>query len=63
MGVKSTLDITREEAITYIMDNISLVSNEVLSDMVENMNDGFRKECDWDRTLGLHNFRIERNEE
>jgi len=43
MGWKSTIDITREEAIQLIMDRIILVSalsNKELEDMIESMGYG-----------------------
>jgi hypothetical protein len=58
MGAKSTIDITKGQAIAFIMKCIDDVDNETLANLVEELNDGLLQKGDYENTLGLCNFRI-----
>ena len=54
MGAKSTIDISREEAISRIESMWNHASDEAISDVLEILND----DADSEESVGLHNFRI-----
>lgn len=59
MGAKSTVKITKAEAINFIIEQLQRVNNETLERLVEELNDSLLYNQDFDNTLGLHNFTIE----
>lgn len=58
MGAKSTLDITKEEAIAFILKSLLQADNQTLERLVEELNDDLRYKHDHENSLGLHNFKI-----
>lgn len=58
MGAKSTIDITREEAISFILKTLIQADRETLERVVEELNDSLWENRDFENTLGLHNFKI-----
>lgn len=62
MGAKSTLDITKHDAFDFILSSLYKVDNETLAKIVEDLNDYFRRNGDYERYLGLHNFQIKEND-
>jgi hypothetical protein len=57
MGAKSTIELTREEALNFIYSFISKVDDKTLALLVEDINDELWHEGNED-SLGLHNFSI-----
>jgi hypothetical protein len=58
MGAKSTIGITRSQALAFVMNVLYQASNETLSRVVEELNDGLWENGDYENSLGLHNFQI-----
>lgn len=58
MGVKSTKDITRSQALHFITDAMYEVDNVTLARLVEEINDYLERKGDYENSLGLHNFYI-----
>lgn len=54
MGAKSTIDISRDEALGKIYDMLDKASDRAIADVLEVLND----DCDTDSEdwLGVHNF-------
>ena len=56
MGAKSTIDLTRSEAISFILENVHNVDDSTLEILVDDLNDRLRE--NGEDNLGLHNFSI-----
>ena len=58
MSAKSTITISRTEALEFIIRNIYIVDNETLADVVEDLNDYLGEYGD-ENYFGLYNFYVE----
>jgi hypothetical protein len=58
MGAKSTVKITKQQALTFIIQQIMRADDRTIADLVEQINDRLWSDCDFDNTLGLHNFEV-----
>ena len=58
MGAKSTIDITRSQALQFATDSLYEVDDETLARVVEELNDYLWQKGDYENSLGLHNFMI-----
>lgn len=58
MGAKSTIDITRSQALHFVTDVLYEVDDETLARVVEELNDYLWQKGDYENSLGLHNFMI-----
>lgn len=54
MGAKSTLDLTRAEALAFIIQNLYNVDDRTIANLVEELNDALRNAGE--DNMGLHNF-------
>lgn len=61
MGAKSTIPISREEAIAKIIGMVESLNDKALANVLEAVNDALGDRNDWDNWLGLHNFRISKS--
>jgi len=57
MGAKGTVDISKNEALSFVLGNIHCLPNDCLADIVEIVNDHFF-ETGHDKSLGLANFHV-----
>lgn len=58
MGVKSTIDISRNDCLNFIIDSLYNIDNRSLSLVVEQLNDALLEKKDFINSLGLHNFNV-----
>ena len=58
MGVKSTLEISKSQAIEFIQNNLDKINDQALANLVEIINDYYWDKKDFENTMGLHNFEI-----
>lgn len=58
MGAKSTVEISREEAISKILEFIHHLDNETIALILENVNDELWDKGDYRNSLGLNNFTV-----
>lgn len=58
MGAKSTVDISREGAISFITECLNDISDEALAEVVESLNDDLLARSQFEKAFGLSNFRI-----
>ena len=63
MGAKSTITISRSHAIGFIMQFIMMASNDTLASVVEDLNDQLWDSGDYQNSLGLHNFMVNKSGE
>lgn len=56
MGAKSTMDLTRTEALILIIALLQKASNEALASALEDLNDDAGCRGDFDDYIGLNNF-------
>lgn len=58
MGAKSTIDVTRSQALQFIMNFLYDADNETIARVLEEVNDSLWENGDYENSLGLHNFQI-----
>ena len=58
MGAKSTITISRSQALYFITDVLYHADNETIARVVEELNDDLWERHDFENSLGLHNFQI-----
>lgn len=56
MGAKSTIDITRSQALSFVLGFLGHADNQTLARLVEELNDELWEKHDFENSLGLHNF-------
>lgn len=63
MGAKSTVYITRQEALEFVFVHINQMSDRALADLVETINDDLLQNKNYEYSFGLHNFVVTENVE